>query len=381
VADKITRFEDYVNKEGRQDHAGPHREGESDSFGKRADGQAEESANVEGRHDAAPQKSPEKPEQGLTQEILSIEIEDPVQFFTEEERQEYYAQMRRKETEDRIKRRTEEERAAIRREQEKERSESAGESAGGENRRHELTGSRRDAAGSSSKRSESDESARKPESKRKTGDGRKDDDSPARKQESKRRTGDDSKGDNSPAREAGQDRERRSKDDRRDSERAPEDKRRRPDPRAYDEYRDNEYDEGFDDDEYIDDDETSGVNMDLVVRIASVITGILILAFIGIAVKVKVFDRYFTPDPDETETVVVSLPAGYTAQDDTVVVSGASSLNLRTVPSTGSDEYIAMAVDEGTELKRIAVSEDGKWALVEYNGQQLYVSMKYLKVK
>ncbi len=365
MADKITRFEDYVNKEGRQDHAGPHREGESDSFGKRADGQAEESANVEGRHDAAPQKSPEKPEQGLTQEILSIEIEDPVQFFTEEERQEYYAQMRRKETEDRIKRRTEEERAALRREQEKERSESDESAKKPGNVRRSGDG-----------RKDEDSPARKPESMRKAVDGMKDEDSPARKPGNVRRTGDDS-----PAREPGQDRERRSKDDRRDSEHVPEDKRRRPDSRPYDEYQEDEYDEGFDDDEYIDDDETSGVNMDLVVRIASVITGILILAFIGIAVKVKVFDRYFTPDPDETETVVVSLPAGYTAQDDTVVVSGASSLNLRTVPSLDSDEYIATAVNEGTELKRIAVSEDGKWALVEYNGQQLYVSMKYLKVK
>ena len=30
------------------------------------------------------------------------------------------------------------------------------------------------------------------------------------------------------------------------------------------------------------------------------------------------------------------------------------------------------------DMKRIAVSEDGKWALVEYNGTWVYASMKYL---
>ncbi len=313
MADKITRFEDYVNKEGRQVHDDMPAEGQSEPSEKKARGF--EKSEFAGQR----AEGNEKPEQGLTQEILSIEIEDPVQFFTEEERQEYYAQMRRKETEDRIKRRTEEERAALQRERDK----------------------------------ESSDSGNKPSH-------------------------------DAAAREDRLDSKRPKSDDRRDNERTLRDRRRRPDPEVYDEHDEDEYDEGFDEDEYIDDDdgdETSGVNMDLVVRIASVITGLLILAFIGIAVKVKVFDRYFAADPDETQTVTVSLPAGYTAMDDTVVVSGASSLNLRTVPSTGSDEYIATAVDEGTELKRIAVSEDGKWALVEYNGQQLYVSMKYLKVK
>ena len=273
MADKITRFEDYVNKEARRPHDAAD-EGHEDSASQKSSREAKELS------DSASQKSSrqaKEPEQGMTQEILSIEIEDPVQFFTEEERQEYYAQMRRKETEERIRRRTEEERAAIRRKQEKELS------------------------------------------------------------------------------------------DRRDTMQ----------PESYED----EYDEEFDDEEYMDDDESSGVNMDMVVRIASIITGIIILIFIGIAVKVKVYDRYFAPDPDETGTVAVSLPAGYTATDDTVIVTGASSLNLRTVPSTGSKEYIAETAPEGTELKRIAVSEDGSWALVEYNNQQLYGSMSYLRIK
>ena len=123
--------------------------------------------------------------------------------------------------------------------------------------------------------------------------------------------------------------------------------------------------------------------MNLVVRVGSILTGIVILVVIGMVLKVKVFDRYFAPDPDEaaSQVVAVAIPAGYTEKNDTVVVSGASSLNLRSVPSTGSDDSIVAKADEGTELKRIAVSDDGSWALVDYQGQQLYGSMKYLKEK
>ncbi len=334
MADKITRFEDYVNKEARRPHDAVD-EAREDSAAQKSSRESKEP------EDSAAQKSSretKEPEQGLTQEILSIEIEDPVQFFTEEERQEYYAQMRRKETEDRIRRRTEEERAAMRREQEKELKNIA------ERREPDLKGA-----------------AERPDREKKV---------------SVSENGD----------------EKRNRAERRDDEKRPLAERpgkpsaerpvrnNRRDTMQPESYED-DYDEEFDDEEYMDDDESSGVNMDLVVRIASIITGVIILVFIGIAVKVKVYDRYFAPDPDETETVVASLPAGYTATDDTVIVTGASSLNLRTVPSTGSKEYIAETAPEGTELKRIAVSEDGSWALVEYNGQQLYGSMSYLRVK
>ena len=146
---------------------------------------------------------------------------------------------------------------------------------------------------------------------------------------------------------------------------------------------DEEYDEEYDDEEYQDENDQGGVDMNLVVRVGSILTGIVILVVIGMVLKVKVFDRYFAPDPDEaaTQVVAVAIPAGYTEKNDTVVVSGASSLNLRSVPSTGSDDSIVAKADEGTELKRIAVSDDGSWALVDYQGQQLYGSMKYLKEK
>lgn len=157
----------------------------------------------------------------------------------------------------------------------------------------------------------------------------------------------------------------------------------RPAPRRKYEEPDEEYDEDYDDEEYQDEGDEGGVNMNLVVRVGSILTGIVILVVIGMVLKVKVFDRYFAPDPDEAtaQQVAMAIPAGYTEKNDTVVVSGASSLNLRSVPSTGSDDTIVAKADEGTELKRIAVSDDGSWALVDYQGQQLYGSMKYLKEK
>ncbi|MCR5669524.1 MAG: hypothetical protein K6G10_00820 [Butyrivibrio sp.] len=154
---------------------------------------------------------------------------------------------------------------------------------------------------------------------------------------------------------------------------------RRPEPEEYDDY-DEEYEDEYDD-EY--DEEEGGITMELVVRIASVLSGIVILALIAMFAKVKIYDRYFAPDPDNavTEEVVKALPEGYIEKNDTVVVSGASSLNLRTVPDSSDDATVVDAAAEGTELKRIAVSSDGSWALVEYNGQNLYAYMKYLVEK
>ncbi len=149
----------------------------------------------------------------------------------------------------------------------------------------------------------------------------------------------------------------------------------------YDDENEDEDDEYYEDDEEEeddeeDDDENSGISPEFLVRVASIITGVFILAMIAFVVKVKVIDR-FIGDPDTQQTTVAALPAGYNETNDTVVVT-AQSLNLRTVPSTESDSYIAAKVSNGTSLKRIAVSNDGNWALVEYNGQQLYGSMKYL---
>ena len=171
-------------------------------------------------------------------------------------------------------------------------------------------------------------------------------------------------------------REERVKEDNDREDRANKRDRRREDHEP--DYEDEEYD-----DEEPEDEETGGgFPIELFIRISSIITGIVILAFRAIVVKVKVFDKYFVPDPDEEPTVEASLalPAGYTEKNDTVKVT-AKSLNLRTVASSESDATIVTAVSEGTELKRIAVSEDEKWALVEYEGSRVYASMKYLSVK
>lgn len=142
------------------------------------------------------------------------------------------------------------------------------------------------------------------------------------------------------------------------------------------EYDEEDYEDAEEDEEDEEDEERGGITPELLVRIASIITGVFILVMIAFAVKVKVFDKYLN-DPDEQQTEVTALPSGFVEKNDTVTVSGASSLNLRSGPSTDSAKI--GTVDEGTQLKRIAVAEDGSWALVEYEGQQVYASMKYLK--
>ncbi len=141
--------------------------------------------------------------------------------------------------------------------------------------------------------------------------------------------------------------------------------------------REDDYDDDYDED-YEEEETSRDVKIRRVIRIASVMTGIVILVFIGFIVKVKVYDRFFAPDPDEAVTVEIAIPEGFTLKNDMVVVTGASSLNLRSGPSTSSTRITEVA--EGTTLKRIAVSDDDSWAFVEYEGQQLYASMRYLAV-
>lgn len=160
---------------------------------------------------------------------------------------------------------------------------------------------------------------------------------------------------------------------------APEHKPVRPVDEDYDEEPDDEYDDDNEDGEDDAEDE-GGFPIELLIRISSIITGILILAFLAIVAKVKIYDKYFAPDPDEAQTVQVALPAGYTDKNDTVVVT-AEKLNLRTVDNSQSDSTIVTSVPKGTELNRVAVNSDGTWALVDYNGQRVYASMKYLTEK
>lgn len=169
----------------------------------------------------------------------------------------------------------------------------------------------------------------------------------------------------------------------------PERGRRKRTPEVSDEDDEGDYDEDYDDEEYDeekdeeeepeDGDNKGGFPMELFIRISSAITGIVILVFLAIVAKVKIYDRYFAKDPDEVQAVVTALPAGFTEKNDTVTVT-AQSLNLRSTASSESDATIVTSVSKGTQLKRIAVNQEGTWALVEYNGSQVYASMKYLSV-
>ncbi len=148
---------------------------------------------------------------------------------------------------------------------------------------------------------------------------------------------------------------------------------------------DEDYDDGDEDyeedDEDYDEEDEEGEGKDLmliVVRFASILTGIVILAALAFGAY-KFIGPKLRPDPDEepAEEVVVALPEVYQETNDMVTVT-AVSLNLRTVPSSESDATIVTAVPKGTSLKRIAQSSVDTWAIVEYEGQQLYASSKYL---
>ncbi len=136
-----------------------------------------------------------------------------------------------------------------------------------------------------------------------------------------------------------------------------------------------EDEEWFDEDE----DREGGINPYILVRIASVFTGVVVLVFLAMLFKVKIYDTYLKPDPDDiTGIVEVGMLDGYTYVDDTVTTT--TELNLRNTPSTASDDFIVTMVPKGTVLERKAVSDDGTWAQVLYDGEVLYCVMKYLTV-
>jgi uncharacterized protein YgiM (DUF1202 family) len=131
------------------------------------------------------------------------------------------------------------------------------------------------------------------------------------------------------------------------------------------------------------------------VRIASVVTGILILMLLAFIVKTKLINKVASSDSEKTATESqkdkdgdddsddddgggkgdIDIPEGYTETNDKVVVNY-EFLNLRSSPSTSSD--IVTKAKDGDELKRIAVSNDGSWALINYKGKAVYASMDYL---
>ncbi|RKM61647.1 SH3 domain-containing protein [Butyrivibrio sp. XB500-5] len=157
------------------------------------------------------------------------------------------------------------------------------------------------------------------------------------------------------------------------------------DDEDYDRDYDRDYDEDYDDDEY---DESEDKLMRIVVRIASVLTGLVILTLVGLAVVFKA-GGLFHKDPEAMgpEEVVTESPAeeqkkfevpeGYTAVDDTVTVIN-NDLNLRNKPKNEEGSEVVAVAKVGTQLKRVAVDGGGYWAIVEFEGQYLYASMNYL---
>lgn len=131
------------------------------------------------------------------------------------------------------------------------------------------------------------------------------------------------------------------------------------------------------------DDNEGGIDPMLIVRISSIITGLVILVLIGMIFKAKIYDRYLTPEyinDEDTQIVVkVALPDGYTETSDKVITT--VDLNLRKAPNTDDDALIATQVPKGTTLDRVAASDDGKWAQIKYEDQVLYCVMKYVTVQ
>ncbi len=131
--------------------------------------------------------------------------------------------------------------------------------------------------------------------------------------------------------------------------------------------------------DWFDEDGEGAVNPYVIVRIASVLTGIFILIILGMIFKAKIYDVYLKPDPDNvTGEVQVGQMEGYSYTNDKVTTT--TELNLRNTPSTASDDFIVLKVPQGTVLDRIAVSDDGTWAQVEYDNKVLYCVMKYVTV-
>lgn len=132
-----------------------------------------------------------------------------------------------------------------------------------------------------------------------------------------------------------------------------------------------EYEDDYDDDDIEDE------KIERFVKIASFITGIIILILLVMIFKVKIYDNYFAADPDNATNVTTASIAGYTDADGRVVTT--ANVNLRSTPSTDSDTFVVTQVPEGTTLNRTGVSDDGEWTRVEYEGQTLYLVTKYTK--
>ncbi|MBR4669621.1 MAG: hypothetical protein IKO84_03390 [Butyrivibrio sp.] len=321
MADKITNFEDYKKKT--------------------VDEPVEKADSINEETPVKKEEPVKKPDLSETTVINRIEIEDPYNFFTEEEREAYFRERQKAEKNER--------RESAPKKPEQERVERP-------------------------VRPERQERPARPEAQGATSEVKRVEKEPEKPIRTRREN---------PRRDR---REDYYEDDVRD-ERYEDDIR----GRDYDYYEDDydydrDYDEEYDEDDY---DESEDKMMRIVVRIASIMTGIVILTLIIVVLKASVFDRVFHKDPEEQVTEEsqdtpgeeqqpqsFEIPAGYTQVDDTVTVIN-NDVNLRNKPKNEAGSEVIAVAKVGTQLKRVAT--DGVyWAIVEYEGQYLYASMNYL---
>lgn len=77
----------------------------------------------------------------------------------------------------------------------------------------------------------------------------------------------------------------------------------------------------------------------------------------------------------ETDPVVELT---FTEQKDTVyVISSTNQVNLRSEPVV-TDSTARLVVENGEELQRIAISTDGSWSKVVYDGGEYYIKSTYV---
>ena len=68
----------------------------------------------------------------------------------------------------------------------------------------------------------------------------------------------------------------------------------------------------------------------------------------------------------------------FSEKKDTVyVISSTNQVNLRSEPVV-TDATARLVVDNGAELQRIAISQDGSWSKVIYNGDEYYIKSTYV---
>lgn len=110
------------------------------------------------------------------------------------------------------------------------------------------------------------------------------------------------------------------------------------------------------------------------VRVASTITGILILLILLFIVKVRLIDPLLAgrDDSDGTEFATSTVSAG----EQVVTTNG---LNLRSSPSSSGKDNIVATVSAGTTLTR--TGEENGWSEIEYNGQTVYCASKFLQAQ